>query len=120
MNFTKEEIVKIGFEQRRFCCAFGISVLINYGVFFIDCPFPNNVILLIISASLMIFRTYKFAKTLKEHTIVAIITSLLTLLPLVNLAILGIYSSRGTGIMKKAGLHVGLIGVSKKDLLVFS
>lgn len=119
MTFTKQDIVKIGFEQRRFCCIFGISILLNYFALSSACPFPINLILLIISIAIMTFQTYKFSRTFKEHIVIAIITSLLTLIPIVSLAILLIYSSRGTRIMKQAGFKVGLIGVSKKDLIAF-
>ena len=125
-NYTKEEIVKIGFAQRHFVCAFGINLLTNiigYNIIGSNADYSLKTIFLfisIITISILLLFAYKMAKALKEHSVVAVVTSVLILIPLVGIAVMCIYSSRATGILKQAGFSVGLLGVAKKKLLEFA
>ena len=123
MEFTRNELVEIGFEERRFCIFYGLLVLINIAFLFLDIQQAGIMIrlaIVIVASLLKAFVTYKFAKALKKNKALCIVSSIFVMVPFIGIILVLVFSGEATRLMKQAGLPVGLLGVPKKRLLEFA
>ena len=123
MEFTRNELVEIGFEERRFCIFYGLLLLINIAFMFLDIQQAGIMIrlaIVVVASLLEAFVTYKFAKALKKIKALCIISSIFVMLPFIGIILVLVFSGEATRLMRQAGLPVGLLGVPKKKLLEFA
>lgn len=123
MEFTRKEIVKVGFEERRFCIFYGTLVLINIVFMFLSDKHVGIMIrlpVILIFSLLQVIFTYKFTKALKKNTVLCVVSSIFVLIPLIGIILVLVFTGEATRLMRQAGLPVGLLGVPKKKLLAFA
>ena len=115
-TFTVNEIYKIAKYQRYIILAILLNLIISVLAYFVP---PLAILSLVISLAILILFIL-FSNAIKNSVIVTIICAILMFVPIISLILLLIITSRATAILRNAGLKVGLLGVSKQDLLFFA
>lgn len=118
-TFSSDEICNIAKNQRTILWA----ILVNILTFVVSLfkILPVEIIGMINLAMIICIIVFlvKLRNAMKKNIVLTIISCIFMILPLLSLIILLVNSQCAIGILKNAGLNVGLLGVSKTELTKF-
>ena len=114
-------LTRIADRQRDLIWLVLVNILIQIGVWVLPIPSVPFVGWIIFGVMVLLFLgnvvfILRLVHAQGTHIVVQILLAILTLLPLVNLLVMLMANSQATATLRTAGIRVGFLGASKRDV----